>query len=44
VLYHLGTHDTAEEAAKVWDEAAKRLHGEYAVLNFPLAKSTKHTG
>jgi len=44
VLYHLGTHDTAEEAAKVWDEAAKRLHGEYAVLNFPLAKSTRYTG
>jgi hypothetical protein len=35
VIYHLGTYVTAEEAAKVRDDAAVRLHGEYAKLNFP---------
>jgi hypothetical protein len=35
VLY-LGQFSTAEEAAHARDEAAKKYHGEFAVLNFPV--------
>lgn len=31
----LGGHATPEEAARVYDEAARRFHGEFACLNFP---------
>lgn len=32
--HYLGTYKNPEDAAKAYDEAAKRLHGEFATLNF----------
>lgn len=32
---HIGRFDTEEEAARAHDEAARRLHGEFARVNFP---------
>lgn len=34
-LCHLGYFDSPTEAARVYDAAAKRMHGNFAYLNFP---------
>lgn len=34
-VHYLGLYSDAEEAARAYDEAARKFHGEFATLNFP---------
>ena len=42
--YYLGLYKTQEEAALAYDEMAKILHGEYALLNFPQKRGFNDYG
>ena len=34
-LYHLGYHDDEEDAARIYDNKARELFGDFVTVNFP---------
>lgn len=40
---HLGVFPTAEDAARAYDEAARKHHGEFAYVNFPITEPKGET-
>jgi hypothetical protein len=41
---HLGYFENEIDAAKAYDEAAKRYRGKFAILNFTTEDTEKHRG
>lgn len=41
---YLGSYNTSEEAARVYDTKAKELFGDFALLNFPEQAAERRMG